>query len=135
QAASLYFLIGPLERPSHLPLSGLPQTRVEATWQRMSSRIIAVRKGSIGRAGHTIPICSKKRRTQAFSVPKRRPKRACIDTPKLPRATVFTIMTNAMRRPLVARGVGDLGPAKAESSTLFCFPNLFRYFLAYYVTY
>src|SRR5256885_16701893 len=62
-----------------------------------------------------------------------RPKRAWIDTPKLPQVTIFTIITHAMRRPLVARGVGDLGPAKAESPTLFCFPNLFRYFLTYYV--
>ena len=64
-----------------------------------------------------------------------RPKRAWIDTPKLPQVTIFTIITHAMRRPLVARGVGDLGPAKAESPTLFYFPNLFRYFLTYYVTY
>jgi hypothetical protein len=56
-------------------------------------------------------------------------------TPELPQVTIFSIITKAMRRPLVARGVGDLGPAKAESPTLFCFPNLFRYFLVYYVTY
>jgi hypothetical protein len=55
--------------------------------------------------------------------------------PKLPQTAIFTIITNAMRRPLVARGVGDLGPAKAESPTLFCFPNLYRYFLINYVTY
>ena len=78
---------------------------------------------------------TKKRRTQAFSVPQRRPKRAWINTPKLPQVTIFTIITNAMRRPLVARGVGDLGPAKAGSPTLFCFPNLFRYFLTYSVTF
>src|SRR6516164_5536429 len=77
----------------------------------------------------------KKRRTQTFSVPQRRPKCAWINAPKLPQVTIFTIMSNAMRRPLVARGVGDLGPAKAESPTLFCCPNLFRYFLTYYVTY
>ena len=56
-------------------------------------------------------------------------------TPKLPQVTIFTIIKKAMRRPLVARGVGGLGPAKAESPTLLCFPNLFRYFLVYYVTY
>jgi hypothetical protein len=54
---------------------------------------------------------------------------------KLPQTTIFTIITEVMRHPLVARGVGDLGPAKAESPTLSCFPNLFRYFLIDYVTY
>jgi hypothetical protein len=81
------------------------------------------------------PFAPKKRRTQTFSVPQRRPKCAWINAPKLPQVIIFTIISNAMRRPLVARGVGDLGPAKAESPTLFCFPNLFRYFLTYYVTY
>ena len=56
-------------------------------------------------------------------------------TPELPQVTIFTIIKNAMRRPLVAGGVGGLGPAKAESPTLLCFPDLFRYFLVYYVTY
>jgi hypothetical protein len=79
-------------------------------------------------AERTISTCPKKRRTQAFSVPKRRPEHAWINTPKLPQTTIFTIIAQAMRRPLVARGVGDLGPAKAESPTLFCSPNLFRYF-------
>ena len=97
--------------------------------------IITVRTCSLGRADCTLPVCPKKRRTQTFSVPQRRPKRAWINTRKLPQVITFTIISNAMRRPLVARGVGDLGPAKAESPTLFCFPNLFRYFLTYYVTY
>jgi hypothetical protein len=65
----------------------------------------------------------KKRCTQAFSVPQRRPKRTWLGMPKLSQTTIFTIITNAMRRPLLARGVGDLGPAKAESPTLFCFPQ------------
>jgi hypothetical protein len=77
----------------------------------------------------------KKKRIQAFSSRQRRLECAWINTPKLPQTTIFTKIKNAMRRPLVARGVGDLGPAKAESPTLFCFPNLFRYFLTDYVTY
>src|SRR5262249_21146103 len=99
------------------------------------SPLIAVWKCSLGRADRPLPVRPKKRRTQTFSVPQRRPKCAWINAPKLPQVTIFTIISNAMRRPLVARGVGDLGPAKAESPTLICFPNLFRYFLTYYVTY
>src|SRR4030095_16906103 len=93
-----------------IPLTAvrLTSTRVEAALPRMSSHVIAVWKGSISRADRTIPVCPKKRRTQAFSVQKRRPKRACIDAPKLPQVTAFTIILNAMRHPLVARGVGDL---------------------------
>src|SRR5437867_13370921 len=63
---------------------------------------------------------AKKRRAQAFSVPQRRLKRACMGTPNLPQVTIFSIMTSTMRPPLVARRVGDPGPAKAESPTLFC---------------
>ena len=96
--------------------------------------IITMRKCSITRANRTVKV-TKKRRTQAFSVSQRRLKRASIGTPELPQVTIFTIIKKAMRRPLVARGVGDLGPAKAESPTLFCFPSVFRYFLVYYVTY
>src|SRR6516162_4525068 len=80
------------------------------------------------------PFAQKKAHSDLLC-PQRRPKCAWINAPKLPQVTIFTIMSNAMRRPLVARGVGDLGPAKAESPTLFCCPNLFRYFLTYYVTY
>jgi hypothetical protein len=113
----------------------LPHTRVKAAWQRMSSTASQCGNTRLAEQTAFCPVAPKKRRTQTFSVPQRRPKCAWINTPKLPQVTFFTIITNAMRRPLVARGVGDLGPAKAESPTLLCLPNLLRYFLTYYVTY
>jgi hypothetical protein len=54
----------------------------------------------------------KKKRTQAFSVSKRRPKRAWIGRPTLPQVTIFTIITSVMRRPLVARGLAILALRK-----------------------
>ena len=117
-----------------LTAASLTSMRVEAAWQRMSSHHRSVEMLAWQSTLHSARL-PKKKRTQTFSVSQRRPKRAWINTPKLPRVTTFTIISNAMRRPLVARGVGDPGPAKAESPTLFCFPNLLRYFLTYYVTY
>ena len=76
----------------------------------------------------------KEKRAQAFSVPKEG-QRAWMGTPKLSQMTIFTIITNVMRRPLVARGVGDLGLRKLNRQPYFVSLNLFSYFLNYYVTY
>jgi len=115
--------IGPLEKPSHVPLSGFPlrMERLPGSVCRQRHRPVTM----LNLNNRKNYRCSaKKRRPQAFSVPQRRLKRACMGTPNLPQVTIFSIMTNTMRHPLVARRVGDPGPAKAESPILFCSPAL-----------
>ena len=60
---SLHFLYRPSGEAVSLTAVRLTSTCVEAIWQRMSSNVIAMRKGSIGKADRTISICPKKRRT------------------------------------------------------------------------
>jgi len=116
KAATLHCICWPSGEAVSRTAARLTSTRVEAAWQRMSST--SSQGGNARLPEHT--AAQQKRRTQAFSVPKRRLECAWMGPPKLPQVLIFTIITNAMRRPLVVRGVGDFVPAKAESPTLFC---------------
>ncbi len=60
---SLHFLYRPSEKAVSLTAVRLTSTYVETAWQRMSSNVIAMRQGSIGKADRTISIGPKKRRT------------------------------------------------------------------------